>query len=127
MRTPIAHALAWPDRVDSGVAPLDVFGVAHLDFERPDLRRFPCLRLAYEALEAGGTASTILNAANEMAVQSFLDRKLAFLDIPRVIEKTLAAIPPRAPTSLAVLHEVDAQARSVAERYIAMAVEGVIG
>ena len=75
MRTPIAHALAWPQRVESGVAPLDIFEVARLDFEKPNLERFPCLALAYQVLRAGGTAPTILNAANEIAVAAFLEDK----------------------------------------------------
>jgi 1-deoxy-D-xylulose-5-phosphate reductoisomerase len=83
MRTPIAHALAWPERIESGVASLDLYAVGRLDFEPPDTARFPCLRLAYEAAARGGTAPAVLNAANEVAVQSFLDRRIGFLDIPR--------------------------------------------
>lgn len=118
MRTPIAHALAWPDRIDSGVAALDIFAVGQLDFERPDLTRFPCLRLAYEALERGGTAPAVLNAANEVAVQSFLDRRLAFTAIPQVIEKTLQSLPTHEASSLEVIHEADRQAREVACRLV---------
>jgi len=90
MRTPIAHAMAWPERMTSGVDALDLFDVAQLDFERPDMERFPCLRLAYTAAETGGTGPAILNAANEIAVQSFLEKKMCFTDIPRVISRTLA-------------------------------------
>ncbi|MDA0190458.1 MAG: hypothetical protein OSW77_09070, partial [Proteobacteria bacterium] len=93
MRTPIAHALAYPQRIDAGVAPLDLFAVASLHFERPDLQRFPCLALAYRALRAGGSAPAILNAANEIAVQAFLDGAIAFGDIPRVIARALDRLP----------------------------------
>jgi len=85
MRTPIAHALAWPDRIDSGVKALDLFEVARMTFERPDFSRFPCLALAYEALRAGGAAAAVLNAANEEAVAAFLERRIGFLKIPEVI------------------------------------------
>jgi 1-deoxy-D-xylulose-5-phosphate reductoisomerase len=89
MRTPIAHALAWPERIISGVEPLNIFDVAKLDFEQPDLDRFPCLRLCYEAIKAGGSATIVLNAANELAVAAFLDEKIGFTDIAGVIEQTL--------------------------------------
>ena len=89
MRTPIAHALAWPERIVSGVEPLDIFEVAKLDFEKPDMDRFPCLRLCYEAIETGGTATVVLNAANEIAVDAFLAGDIGFTDIPRLIETTL--------------------------------------
>jgi len=89
MRTPIAHAMAWPERMVSGVDALDLFDVAQLDFERPDMERFPCLRLAYIAAETGGTGPAILNAANEIAVQSFLEKKMCFTDIPWIISRTL--------------------------------------
>jgi 1-deoxy-D-xylulose-5-phosphate reductoisomerase len=89
MRTPIAHALAWPERISSGVEPLNILDVAKLDFEQPDLDRFPCLRLCYEAIKSGGTASIILNAANEVAVAAFLDEKIVFTEIAQVIEQTL--------------------------------------
>lgn len=111
MRTPIAHALAWPERMASGVEPLDLFAVARLDFERPDLNRFPCLRLAQEALASGGTATTILNAANEEAVAAFLDRRLRYTDIVRVIQNTLEAVPTGPAASLDAILEADAQAR----------------
>jgi 1-deoxy-D-xylulose-5-phosphate reductoisomerase len=90
MRTPIAHALGWPERVCSGVESLDLIRTARLDFEAPDLNRFPCLRLARSAAEAGGTVPAVLNAANEIAVEAFLDHRLGFLDIPAVIEGVLA-------------------------------------
>jgi 1-deoxy-D-xylulose-5-phosphate reductoisomerase len=89
MRTPIAHALAWPQRIQSGVGPLDLVEIGRLDFEKPDYQRFPCLSLAYQAWKTGGTASAVLNAANEVAVQAFLEGDLAFSSIAGVIEKTL--------------------------------------
>lgn len=92
MRTPIAYALAWPERIDSGVAPLDLFAIAKLDFVPPDLERFPCLGLAYQALRAGGTVPALLNAANEVAVDAFLNNRIAFLDIPRLIESVMSAV-----------------------------------
>jgi 1-deoxy-D-xylulose-5-phosphate reductoisomerase len=91
MRIPIAHALAYPERIDPGVEALDLFAVASLDFEPPDLDRFPCLRLAYRALQAGGSAPILLNAANEVAVASFLERRLAFDRIPEVLARVAAA------------------------------------
>ncbi len=90
MRTPIAHAMGWPERIASGVEPLDIFEVAKLEFEEPDFGRFPCLRMAYESLEMKGTATAILNAANEVAVDAFLEERLKFTDIATVIEATLA-------------------------------------
>jgi 1-deoxy-D-xylulose-5-phosphate reductoisomerase len=114
MRTPIAHALAWPERIPSGVAPLDLFTVARLDFEPPDVTRFPSLRLAREALAAGGTATAILNASNEVAVSAFLDRQLSFLDIPAVVEDTLALVPNHAGSSLEEVLWADAAARTAA-------------
>ncbi|MGQ0594933.1 MAG: 1-deoxy-D-xylulose-5-phosphate reductoisomerase [Gammaproteobacteria bacterium] len=114
MRTPIAHALAWPERIPSGVAPLDLFTVARLDFEPPDVARFPCLRLAREALAAGGTATAVLNASNEVAVAAFLDRRLSFLDIPAVVEDTLARVPNHAGSSLEAVLAADAAARTAA-------------
>lgn len=89
MRTPIAYALAWPERLESGVAPLDLFAVARLDFEKQDLTRFPCLQLAYEAHARGGFATIALNAANEVAVQAFLERRIGFMDIPRLISDVM--------------------------------------
>jgi len=89
MRTPIAHSMAWPERIESGVESLDLFEIARLDFQQADFVRFPCLRLAYQAMEQGGTAPAILNAANEIAVESFLNNELAFTEIAQVIEATL--------------------------------------
>ena len=90
MRTPIAHALAWPERIDSGVEPLDIFEVAKLEFEKPDFDHFPCLRLCYDAINAGGSASIVLNAANEVAVAAFLGHQIPFTAIAALIEETLS-------------------------------------
>ena len=119
MRTPIAHALAWPERIDSGVRSLNLIDIAQLNFERPDPERFPCLRLAYRAAEAGGTAPAILNAANEVAVQAFLDRRIGFTGIPGVIEETLARLPASADVQLEAILAVDAQARKLADSFVA--------
>ena len=119
MRTPIAYALAYPERIDAGVPSLDLFQIARLDFEAPDFERFPCLQLAYESLRAGGTAPAILNAANEVAVAAFLDRRLPFLGIPRLIEATLKAVPAGPEGSLADVLAADGEARRVASRFIA--------
>jgi 1-deoxy-D-xylulose-5-phosphate reductoisomerase len=89
MRTPIAHALAWPERIESGVERLDLTRMRTLEFFEPDTRRFPCLRLAFQALEAAGSAPVTLNAANEIAVEAFLNRTIGFMDIPKVITNTL--------------------------------------
>jgi 1-deoxy-D-xylulose-5-phosphate reductoisomerase len=118
MRTPIAYALAYPERIDAGVPSLDLFQIARLDFEAPDFERFPCLQLAYAALRAGGTAPAILNAANEVAVAAFLDRRLSFLGIPRLIEATLAALPAGPEGSLADVLSADAEARRIATSLI---------
>ncbi len=114
MRTPIAHALAWPQRMDSGVASLDIFSVARLDFSPPDLQRFPCLRLAIESMEAGGTSSAILNAANEVAVDAFLQRQIPFTAIAQVIERTLQETASHAPDTLDAILADDAAARATA-------------
>jgi 1-deoxy-D-xylulose-5-phosphate reductoisomerase len=119
MRTPIAYALAWPERIASGVKRLNLFDVAQLNFSAPDTRRFPCLRLAYEALARGGTATTVLSAANEVAVQAFLDEKLRFTAIAEIVEAILNEIPPRTASSLNVILEEDARARERARELIA--------
>ncbi len=111
MRTPIAHALAYPERIDTGVRPLDLSALARLDFEQPDPARFPCLALATGAMRAGGAAPAILNAANEVAVAAFLVGELGYEAIPAVIEDTLAGVDAAAVTSLAALLEIDRQAR----------------
>jgi 1-deoxy-D-xylulose-5-phosphate reductoisomerase len=118
MRTPIAHALAWPERIESGVGSLDLFQVARLDFEVPDLQRFPCLGLAFEAIEAGGTAPAILNAANEVAVAAFLQTQLPFTAIAPVVGETLGRLPVAACGDLDSLLAVDAEARGIAEQVV---------
>ena len=115
MRTPIAHALAYPERIEAGVAPLDLFAIGHLSFERPDERRFPCLPLSYRALLAAGSAPTLLNAANEVAVAAFLAGRLPFLRIADVIAAVLDRIPTTALPDLDAVMSVDAEARAVAE------------
>jgi 1-deoxy-D-xylulose-5-phosphate reductoisomerase len=118
MRTPIAYALAYPERIAAGVAPLDLFQIAKLDFVPPDFVRFPCLGLAYQALRAGGTVPALLNAANEVAVAAFLDRKIAFLDIPRLIESVLGSVARREVNILQDVLDADAAAREVAQEWI---------
>ena len=119
MRTPIAHALAWPERIASGVAPLDLVSASRLDFEAPDPDRFPCLRLGFEAARAGGSAAAVLNAANEVAVGAFLDRRLRFTRIARVVEETVAACAGAEPGDLDAVLDVDRRARSRAEELVA--------
>jgi 1-deoxy-D-xylulose-5-phosphate reductoisomerase len=114
MRTPIAHALAWPERIDSAVAPLDLFAVARLDFQRPDEQRFPCLRLARQAAEAGGSAPALLNAANEVAVAAFLERRIRFPEIARIIEEVLNLEAAVAVENLDAVLAADARARVLA-------------
>ncbi|MCC6303135.1 MAG: 1-deoxy-D-xylulose-5-phosphate reductoisomerase [Gammaproteobacteria bacterium] len=118
MRIPIAHALAWPERMESGAGCLDLCGVARLDFEAPDCERFPCLRIAFEAARAGGTAPAVMNAANEVAVHAFLERRLRFTDIPAVVEAALAAVPAREAASLDGILEADRAARACADAWI---------
>ncbi len=118
MRTPIANGLAWPERIDAGVAPLDLFALGRFNFERPDLERFPCLRLAAEAFEAGGTAPAVLNAANEEAVAAFLSGNLCFVDIPVIIEQVLATTPVQPAVSFDVIFACDRQARASARELI---------
>jgi len=118
MRTPIAHALGWPERLESGVQFLDLAQAGSLQFEAPDLVRFPCLRLAREAAEAGGLAPAVLNAANEVAVTAFLERRLNFAGIPAVIEAVLEALPAGSATGLESVLAIDAEARVAAEREI---------
>ncbi len=119
MRIPIAHALAWPGRFDSGAEPLDLFGVRQLDFEPPDTIRFPCLRLAYEAVRAGGSAPAILNAANEVAVESFLEGRISFSAIPETISHCMDALPAGVADTLEAVLEADRSARAVARAFIA--------
>ncbi|MGZ7176478.1 1-deoxy-D-xylulose-5-phosphate reductoisomerase [Burkholderia gladioli] len=119
MRTPIAHALAFPERVDAGVAQLDLAQVATLNFEKPDFQRFPCLALAIQALDAGGVASTVLNAANELAVEAFLERRIGFMDIARTVDVVLNHLTNREPDGLDDVLAADAEARREAAAVIA--------
>jgi 1-deoxy-D-xylulose-5-phosphate reductoisomerase len=118
MRTPIAHALAFPERVDSGVAQLDLAQIATLSFEKPDYARFPCLALAMKALAAGGVASAALNAANEIAVDAFLTRRIGFTAIAQIVDAVLNALPNRDASSLDDVIEADAAARRAAASMI---------
>ena len=121
MRTPIAYALGFPERLTSGVASLDLFKTASLTFEAPDLQRFPCLDLAYQALRRGGTAPAILNAANEIAVAAFLDLRAPFKIIPSIIEHALENVVCHPVTQLEDVLGADAQARETASEFIATA------
>jgi 1-deoxy-D-xylulose-5-phosphate reductoisomerase len=116
MRTPIAQALAYPERISSGVEPLDLLAVAALHFEPPDFDRFPCLGLAYQALRDGEGAPAALNAANEVAVQRFLEGRLGFVDIPRLIARVMERTPASRLDSLDDVLATDAAARRMAER-----------
>ncbi|MGN6374949.1 MAG: 1-deoxy-D-xylulose-5-phosphate reductoisomerase [Sphingomonas sp.] len=114
MRVPIAHTLAWPDRIATPMEPLDLVKIGRLDFEAPDPERFPALRLAREALEAGGAAPAVLNAANEIAVAAFLEQRIGFLEIAAIVAHTLERYAPDAPATLEAVLAVDAEARAVA-------------
>ncbi|TQK03347.1 1-deoxy-D-xylulose-5-phosphate reductoisomerase [Herbaspirillum sp. SJZ107] len=118
MRTPIAHALAYPERIVSGVAPLDLTAWSALQFHQPDFARFPCLALAFDALRAGGTAPALLNAANEVAVQAFLDRRIGFRDIDRVVRRVMDDNPHGAASSIEAVMAQDARARAAAEAIV---------
>jgi 1-deoxy-D-xylulose-5-phosphate reductoisomerase len=118
MRTPIAYGLAWPDRINAGVAPLNLTQMANLQFSEPDFDRFPCLALAFEAAKAGGTAPAILNAANEVAVAAFLEQRLPYLQIARVVRETLSAIQSVSASSIDIVLGADAQARQVAAQFV---------
>jgi len=119
MRTPIAYGLAWPERIASAVEPLNIFDVAHLDFEIPDLERFPCLRLAREAMSAGGTSTAILNAANEVAVEAFLNNQIRFTEIPQLVETAMENISRVEADSIDTVLSADAEARRFALAHIA--------
>jgi 1-deoxy-D-xylulose-5-phosphate reductoisomerase len=119
MRIPIAHALAWPERFESGAEPLNIFTVRRMDFEEANFERFPCLRLAYQAINVGGIMPTVLNAANEIAVEAFLNEDIRFTDIPVIIERCMAAIEGRAAANLSIILDIDQQARSLSKQIIA--------
>ena len=115
MRTPIAYGLGYPTRLASGVSSLDLLKIARLDFCAPDLERFPCLRIAYDALNIGGTAPAILNAANEVAVEAFLAEKIGFMNIPQIIETVLSSAKIEQVESIHQLEIIDEQARKDAK------------
>ena len=119
MRTPIAHALGYPERIESGVSSLDMFKVAQLDFEEPDIVRFPCLALAYQALNSGGNMPAILNAANEVAVASFLDGSMLFTEIPTMIKQTMSTVKQADMHTLDDVLNADNLARQVAQDWLA--------
>ncbi|WP_371829348.1 1-deoxy-D-xylulose-5-phosphate reductoisomerase [Vreelandella zhuhanensis] len=118
MRTPIAYGLAWPERIDAGVKPLDLFAVARLDFDVPDEDTFPCLRLAREAMKAGGTAPAILNAANEVAVEAFLEGRLSFTGIGEVVARVLDRQTVASADTLEGILEANRQARHLAQQLL---------
>jgi 1-deoxy-D-xylulose-5-phosphate reductoisomerase len=118
MRTPIAYALGYPDRLQSGVSTLDLFKIARLDFEAPDTNKFPCLRLAFDALKLGGNAAAILNAANEVAVEAFIQETIQFNDIPRLIEAVLDASDIAEVNSIEQLLNSDAESRLRAREWV---------
>lgn len=118
MRTPIAHAMAWPERIESGVSQLDLFEVARLDFQPPDLQQFPCLRLAYQAAEVGRGLPVVLNAANEVAVAAFLNHRLAFIRIAEIIESAMQELSQADFSNLEELIQLDQETRHLAEAAI---------
>jgi 1-deoxy-D-xylulose-5-phosphate reductoisomerase len=119
MRIPIAHTLAWPDRMATSSPRLDLAKLARLDFHAPDFQRFPALTLARDALRAGGGAPTILNAANEVSVAAFLDRRIGFLDIAATVARVLDALGPQKADSLEAVMALDGLARQTAEQFAA--------
>ena len=118
MRIPIAYSMAWPERFDSGVEPLNIFDVRRMDFQEADLERFPCLRLAYQAINSGGIMPTVLNAANEIAVEAFLNEQIRFTDIPVIIERSMKKFIVIPASTLEIILETDQQARVVAQNII---------
>jgi 1-deoxy-D-xylulose-5-phosphate reductoisomerase len=118
MRTPIAYGLAWPERIEAGVAPLNLTQLSGLSFTEPNFAQFPCLNLAFAAAKAGGTTPAVLNAANEVAVAAFLDDGLPYLSIPNVVEHCLNTLPSVAASSLEMILEADALARRTANQFI---------
>jgi 1-deoxy-D-xylulose-5-phosphate reductoisomerase len=118
MRVPIAYSMAWPERFESGVEPLNIFDVRRMDFEEPNLERFPCLRLAYKAIDLGGIMPTVLNAANEIAVEAFLNEHIRFTDIPLIIEQCMDKFEIRPASSLEIILDIDNQARVISKQII---------
>ena len=119
MRTPISYTLGWPRRMAAPSARLDLAQISKLTFEPPDSKRFPAISLSRQALKTGGSAPTILNAANEVAVHGFLDGKVGFLDIPRIVETTLERAAPSMPSSLDDVYDADDNARDIARTLVA--------
>jgi 1-deoxy-D-xylulose-5-phosphate reductoisomerase len=120
MRLPIQYAFSYPERWEAALPRLDLAAAGVLEFGRPDLERFPCLGLAYRALEAGGASPVVLNAANEIAVEAFLDGRIGFTGIPTVIERALEAQPPAPAHTLAEVREVDGWTRSYARSLVSV-------
>ena len=118
MRIPIAHALAWPDRFESGAEPLNLLDVKRLDFEPPDETRFPCLRLARQAVKAGGIMPAVLNAANEVAVAAFLERRVGFTEIADIVDYTLNSFQQNSADNIEMVLESDHKARLISEKFI---------
>ena len=118
MRTPIAHALAYPERIESGVEPVDLAQIAQLNFRKPDYQRFPCLKLAFDALAAGGSAAAVMNAANEIAVDAFLERQLGFRQIPELIASVLNRMPVESVNDLDSVLSLDHRARALARELL---------
>jgi 1-deoxy-D-xylulose-5-phosphate reductoisomerase len=118
MRVPIAYSMAWPERFESGVEPLNIFDVRRMDFEQPNLERFPCLRLAYKAIDLGGIMPTVLNAANEIAVEAFLNEQIRFTDIPLIIERCMDKFEIKPASTLEIILDIDKQARVLSEQII---------
>ncbi len=118
MRIPIAYSMAWPERFDSGVEPLNIFDVRRMDFQEADLERFPCLRLAYQAINSGGIMPTVLNAANEIAVEAFLNEQIRFTDIPVIIERSMEKFVVKPASTLEIILDTDQQARVIAQTII---------
>ncbi len=118
MRTPIAHALAWPERIESGVERLDIENMGGLEFHAPDTKKFPCLELAYQALQGEDSASVVLNAANEVAVEAFLDRKIGFADIARILGNVLDMSRSLPVDTLESILECDQEARALAQEQV---------
>jgi len=118
MRIPIAYSMAWPERFDSGVEPLNIFDVRRMDFQEADLERFPCLRLAYQAINSGGIMPTVLHADNEIAVEAFLNEEIRFTDIPVIIERSMEKFVVKPASTLEIILDTDQQARVVAQTII---------
>ena len=118
MRVPIAYGLSWPERIESGTARLDFSKMATMTFELPDFQRFPCLPLAWESLRAPSGTCAVLNAANEVAVAAFLDRRIRFDQIQAINLATLAAVTPSKPQTLEDLLALDAESRAIAQQVV---------